>query len=169
MCLWRTDERVANWRGCVLGEGEGRRSEARANWRPAPMATFITPATVAKWDDSKRTNFAEHVAAKVALADPRDACACPQALSRRWRPCTSGVDSRQRHVKNMRNGSGSAGAEKAQDCRPGSLSGSPHAGSADWHLFHSARMRPADCDGVAGFAVGLVGMQPGRRPPYAWL
>ena len=35
------------------------------------MATFITPATVAKWDDSKRTNFAEHVAAKVALADPR--------------------------------------------------------------------------------------------------
>ena len=29
------------------------------------MATFITPATVAKWDDTKRTNFAEHVAAKV--------------------------------------------------------------------------------------------------------
>jgi hypothetical protein len=27
--------------------------------------TFITPATVATWDDGKRSNFADHVAAKV--------------------------------------------------------------------------------------------------------
>jgi hypothetical protein len=84
-----------------------RRGQART--RPERMAAmagaaFITPATVAKWDDSKRASFSAHVAAKVwpsrfpqgpecplrALGSSSDA-APRQHTSRVSRPCAHGV------------------------------------------------------------------------------
>ena len=59
------------------------------------MAAFITKATVAKWDDAKRVNFAEHVAAKVASAPlsrpPRESQLLPRFERERLRSRLPGL------------------------------------------------------------------------------